>query len=63
VGPLVTIPDALQAIIAGQLRQRVPGLSMAVIKDDRVQWAQALVWRISAVAGRPLRGPSTCGSR
>jgi CubicO group peptidase (beta-lactamase class C family) len=40
VGPLVTIPDALQAIIAGQLRQHVPGLSMAVIKDDHVQWAQ-----------------------
>ena len=36
----MTIPDALQTIIAGQLRQRVPGLSMAVIKDDHVQWAQ-----------------------
>jgi CubicO group peptidase (beta-lactamase class C family) len=37
----VTIPDALKATIAGQLRQRVPGLSMAVIKADRVQWAES----------------------
>src|SRR5438067_7113177 len=27
-------------MIAGQLRKRVPGLSMAVIKSDHVQWAQ-----------------------
>lgn len=35
----MAVPDALQAIIDGQLRQRVPGLSMAAIKDDRVHWA------------------------
>ena len=36
----MALPDALQAIIAGQLRQRVPGLSMAVIQADHVPWAQ-----------------------
>ena len=36
----MAIPAALQAIIDEQLRQRVPGLSMAVIKGDGVQWAQ-----------------------
>jgi CubicO group peptidase (beta-lactamase class C family) len=38
----MAIPDALQAIIAGQLRQRVPGLSMAVIRGDHVQWAEGV---------------------
>src|SRR5919206_2949990 len=36
----MAIPNALQAIIDGQLRQRVPSLAMAVIKGDHVQWAE-----------------------
>jgi CubicO group peptidase (beta-lactamase class C family) len=36
----MALADALQAIIAGQLRQRVPGLSMAVIQGGQLQWAQ-----------------------
>jgi hypothetical protein len=58
----MAIPDALHAIIAGQLRQRVPGLSMAVMQGDRVQWAQGFDLADLGTR-RPTRGPSTCGSR
>ena len=34
------IPEALVGTIAEQLRNRVPGLSMAVVRGNRLEWAR-----------------------
>jgi CubicO group peptidase (beta-lactamase class C family) len=40
----VPIPDTLEATITGQLRGRVPGLSIAVSRSDGLRWARGFGW-------------------